>query len=57
MSQAGTLQPGYDPKPGGPPPLKPQYLDDGMHPSIPEEDDPAIEEIEEIEEQPSLSSQ
>ena len=50
MSQAGTPQPGYDPRPGGPPPLNPQDLEDGPHPSIPEEDDP---EIEETEEQPS----
>jgi hypothetical protein len=47
MSQAGTPQPGYDPKPGGVPPLNPQNPDEGPHPSIPEDDDPQIEETEE----------
>ena len=50
MSQADTPQPGDGPKPSRIPPLNPQDQDDGPHPSIPQEDNP---EIEETEEQPS----
>lgn len=50
MSQANTPQPDNDPRPSAKPPGKPQAPTEGPHPSIPEEDDP---EIEETEEQPS----
>jgi len=50
MSQANTPQPGSDPRPTGIPPFTPQGPEGDPHPSIPEEDDP---EIEETEEQPS----
>ena len=46
MSQAGTPQPGADPKPGGSPPTDPQDQEEGPHPSIPQEDGPEIEETE-----------
>lgn len=46
MSQAGTPQPGHDPKPGGVPLLDPQDHDEGPHPSIPQEEGPEIEETE-----------
>ena len=45
MIQAGTPQPGNDPKPNGDRPLDPQQ-DDGPHPSIPQENGPEIEETE-----------
>jgi len=50
MSQANTPQPIGEPKPIWDPPSKPQGPRGDPHPSIPEEDDP---EIEETEEQPS----